>query len=66
MGRKILLSADNSKIICRAGCPHPAGEKHRSFATALKTICRERSWPFRGHICICRDEIYCRTCHTVR
>ena len=36
MGRKILLSADNSRIICRAGCPHPAGEGRKLFAADPK------------------------------
>ena len=32
----------NDKTICRARCPHRAGENHKPFVTNLQTICRGR------------------------
>ena len=36
---------NNNKIICRAGCPHPAAEKPRSAPQTLQIICRGRCSP---------------------
>ena len=53
--------AANNKMVCRARCPHRAGEKRKSFAANLQTICRGRCLhrPADGHEFSCLLKLSC-------